>query len=258
MYRVLTEARPARVVAVARGPAAAGYGLDADALRLSARDADLVWLCSPNNPTALPEREDAIASLLDSLADDAQAVAARLPAVVLDEAYAEFAGGDLVRLRARYPRLLVVRTLSKAYGLAGFRVGFGIGSAETIARLARFRPPGSVSTVSATVATEALRRPDDMRANVAAIVAERDRLAAALSDAGWSVGPSSTNFLLVDFGGPARASALAEALLRRGLVPRTFAADHPLAGHLRLTVRTPDEDDRLIELAVEGATREAT
>ena len=74
---------------------------------------------------------------------------------------------------------------------------------------------------------------------------------------GWSVGPSVTNFLLVDFENPERAAAAAEGLLARGLVPRTFGAGHPLAGHLRLTVRDPDENDRLIEAAAQLTTETA-
>jgi histidinol-phosphate/aromatic aminotransferase/cobyric acid decarboxylase-like protein len=78
---------------------------------------------------------------------------------------------------------------------------------------------------------------------------ERSRLRAALSGLGWNVGPSVTNFLLVDLGTPMRAATTAEGLLRRGLVPRTFPATHPLASHLRLTVRGAGEDDRLIDAA---------
>jgi histidinol-phosphate aminotransferase len=81
------------------------------------------------------------------------------------------------------------------------------------------------------------------------VAAERARLSAALTDAGWSVGPSITNFLLVDLGSVGRAAATAEALLQRGLVPRTFPESHPLADHLRLTVRSPQENDRLIAAA---------
>lgn len=249
MYRVLTEQRPARVLSVARLGRELGYALDRAATRAAARHADLVWLCSPNNPTGLPEPDGAIAGLLDGILADAGDDDRIPPAVVLDEAYAEFVGRTLLGLLDRYPRLVVVRTASKAYGLAGLRIGFGVGSAETIARLALYRPPGSVSTVSATVATEAFARPARMRQNVELLVAERERLAARLTGAGWSVGPSVTNFLLVDRGSREAAAATAEAMLRRGLVPRTFGADHPLANHLRLTVRTPAEDDRLIELA---------
>jgi histidinol-phosphate aminotransferase len=143
----------------------------------------------------------------------------------------------------------VVRTASKAYALAGLRVGFAIARPETIARIAPYRPPGSVSTISVTVVTEALADPRGMVANVERVDAERDRLAAALRDAGWSVGPSVTNFLLVDLGTPERAAATAEGLLRRGLVPRTFGAGHPLAHCLRLTIRDRSGNDRLIEAA---------
>ena len=255
MYRVLTEQRPATVVGVPRLGPQDGYALDVDATREAAGRADLVWLCSPNNPVGLPEADGAIAGVLDGLLADASTAGRVPPAVILDEAYAEFAGSTLLGLLERYPRLVVVRTTSKAYALAGFRVGVGIGAPDTIARLSLYRPPGSISTVSATVAAEAFRRPEVMRANVARLSAERERLANALGAAGWSVGPSVTNFLLVDFGSREASAAAAEPMLGRGLVPRTFGADHPLADHLRITVRTPDEDDRLIELAAETPGR---
>ena len=112
-----------------------------------------------------------------------------------------------------------------------------------------YRPPGSVSVVSVTIATEALLDDTILEANLERVVRERARLTDALRAAGWSVGASVTNFILVDLGSPERAAAATEALLTRGLVPRTFGAGHPLAGHLRLTVRDPHENDRLIEAA---------
>ena len=122
-----------------------GYALDLPAVRMAARGSDLVWLCSPNNPTGLPEPAGAIAALLVDLAADAAAGRLPAPVVVLDEAYAEFAGTSHVALRAAYPRLVVVRTASKAYALAGLRVGFGIARRETLAAMEPYRPPGSVS-----------------------------------------------------------------------------------------------------------------
>jgi histidinol-phosphate aminotransferase len=210
-----------------------------------------VWLCSPNNPTGQAEPDGAVERLLAGLASDAVADGREPPIVVLDEAYAEFVGASLVELRHRHPNLIVVRTASKAYALAGLRVGFAIARPETIARIAPYRPPGSVSTISVTVVTEALADPQGMRSNVARVDAERDRLAAALGDAGWSVGPTVTNFVLVDFGTIDRAAAVATGLLRRGLVPRTFGAGHPLAHALRLTIRDEAGDDRLIAAARE-------
>jgi histidinol-phosphate aminotransferase len=265
MYRVVTEQRGAAAVLVPRLGADEGYALDLERTRAAASDADLVWLCSPNNPTGLPETDGAIETLLDVMAVDA-VVAGRPPAiVVLDEAYAEFVGASLLELRHRHPNLVIVRTASKAYALAGLRVGFAVARPETIARIAPYRPPGSVSTISVTVVTEALADPRGMRENVARVDAERDRLADALRTAGWTVGPTVTNFVLVDFGTADRAAAVASGLLRRGLVPRTFGSGHPLAHGLRLTIRDRAGNNRLIAAAREieaelakSATNEST
>ena len=249
MYRVITEQRGARCVAVPRCGPDEAWAMDIDAVRAAARSAAVVWLCSPNNPTGLAEPDGAVEKLLAGLATDAVADGREPPTVVLDEAYAEFVDASLLPLRLAHPNLVVVRTASKAYALAGLRVGFAIARPETIARMAPYRPPGSVSTVSVTVVTEAFVRPDAMRANVVRVAAERTRLATGLADAGWVVGPSVTNFLLVTFADPPAAAAAADALLRRGLVPRTFGAHHPLAASLRLTVRDTAENDRLIAAA---------
>ncbi len=249
MYRVLTEQRGASVVAVPRLTAGAGWAVDVAATRAAAEDAAVIWLCSPNNPTALAEPDGEIERLLASVATDAAAAARPVPIVVLDEAYAEFVECSLHGLREAYPNLIVVRTASKAYALAGLRVGFAIAEPEVIARLNPYRPPGSVSTISVTLVTEALRDPAILDANLERVRRERTRLSDALRAAGWSVGPSVTNFLLADLGSPTRAAAIAQGLLARGLVPRTFGAGHQLAGQLRLTVRDPDENDRLIAAA---------
>jgi histidinol-phosphate aminotransferase len=108
-----------------------------------------------------------------------------------------------------------------------------------------------VSTISVTVVTAALTDPDAFRANVARVEQERDRFAEALRGVGWTVWPSVTNFLLVGLGSRERAAVVAEGLLRRGMVPRTFGAPHPLADHLRLTIRGREDNDRLVEAARE-------
>jgi histidinol-phosphate aminotransferase len=265
MYRVLTEQRGATVVAVPRRGADAGWAMDVAAVRAAAEPggdpatagdgahdgASVVWLCSPNNPTGLPEPDGTIAALLEGLAHDAARNGRSAPIVVLDEAYAEFVGTTLIGLRDTYPNLIVVRTASKAYALAGLRVGFAIARPELIERLNPFRPPGSISTVSVTLVTEALLDDSILDHNLERVVTERDRLTKALRALGWSVGPSVTNFVLVDFASVERAAQVAEALLRRGLVPRTFASGHPLADHLRLTVRAPHENDRLLAAAID-------
>jgi histidinol-phosphate aminotransferase len=260
MYRVLTEQRGATVVAVPRLDETAGWALDRVAVRAAAaeHEAAVVWLCSPNNPTALPEPEGTIAALLAGLAEDATTAGRSAPIVVLDEAYAEFVGTTLLGLRDAYPNLIVVRTASKAYALAGLRVGFAIARPEVIARLNPFRPPGSISTVSVTIVTEALRDDSILDDNLARVETERWRLTEGLRGAGWKVGPSVTNFVLVDFGSAERAATVAEGLLARGLVPRTFGASHSLADHLRLTIRAVAENDRLIAAAADLAKETPT
>ena len=158
-------------------------------------------------------------------------------------------GRDRVVLPRDYPDLLVVRTASKAYGVAGLRVGFGIAGRSVLERIEPYRPPGSVSTVSVTVVTQLLDDPAIPAESRRRVTAERTRFASALGALGWAVIPSATNFVLADLGSPAEAGRVAEGLLREGLVPRTFGADHPLAGYLRLTVRTPADDDRLLAAA---------
>jgi histidinol-phosphate aminotransferase len=251
MYRVLTEQRGAQLAVVPRQPAAEGFALDIEAVRAAARTAQLVWLCSPNNPTGLAEPEGAIEALLDGLAADAASEGRPQPIVVLDEAYAEFAGTSLLALRNDYDALVIVRTMSKAYALAGLRVGFAVAKPPLIEAIAPYRPPGSVSIVSVSIAADVLVEPSLPGPNVARVRAERERLASGLRDAGWAVLPSVTNFVLVDLGSPERAAVVAEELLSRGLVPRTFPSDHPLAAYLRLTVRDHDQDDRMIEAARE-------
>ncbi len=251
MYRVITEQRGATVIDVARRPASDGWILDTDAVRQAARSAAVVWLCSPNNPTGLAEPAGVLASLLADIAADADGDGRWRPIVVIDEAYAEFVDWSALGLRSAYPDLIVVRTMSKAYGLAGIRVGFAVAHPAIIARMAPYRPPGSVSTVSVTVATEVLGSDGVARDNIARVVAERPRLVTALRAAGLAAHESVTNFVLVGLGSAEWAGQVADGLMRRGLVPRTFGQGHPLAAYLRLTVRGRAENNRLITAITE-------
>jgi histidinol-phosphate aminotransferase len=249
MYRIVSEQRGARVVAVPRLGREAGFGLDIRALAEAARGAQLVWLCEPNNPTGTFEPPERIGELLAALESQALRDGREAPIVAVDEAYAEFVGRTVLPLRADYPRLVVIRTLSKAHALAGIRVGFAVAVPETLAPILSYRAPASVGTVSAALARAALTRPELAAANVAGITAQRSRLADELAAMGWRPYPSSANFILVAFGSPNAAAGAGEALLRKGLVPRTFGPDHPLADCLRLTVRSAQENDRLIDAA---------
>jgi histidinol-phosphate aminotransferase len=241
MYPVITSQRGARRIDVPRRMDGGRWVLDVDGVVGALGGADVVWLCEPNNPTGSSDGPEAVAAILEA----AEAVE-RPPLVVVDEAYFEFAGRTVIPWRARYPHHVVVRTLSKAFALAGIRVGWAVAARPTIARLERVRPAGSISTLSAALAAQALRRPAEARERAAALAAEREWLAPRLAAAGWTPYPSVTNFLLVPIGSPDDAARAAEHLLRQGLVPRTFGADSPIGGDLRLTVRSRAENERLL------------
>ena len=249
MYRVLTEQRPARPILVPRRPAAEGYALDLPAVRAAAREAALVWLCSPNNPTALRRaRRGDRARCSTTSPPMRRAAGRRAPVVVLDEAYAEFVGRSLVGLRDAYPRLVVVRTASKAYALAGMRVGL------------RRRPPRAPrrgravparrarsAIPSVAVVTAALRDPGRPRRQ------PRPRRARARPPrrrvrrrrpAGGTVGHEL----------PARRPRAARRRPARSPTASSpgascrarSAATTRSPGHLRFTVRDEAEDDRLV------------
>jgi histidinol-phosphate aminotransferase len=216
-----------------------GYALDTDGV-LAACDANtkIVFLCSPNNPTGNAMDPAAVDKLLTTLA--ARAL------VVVDEAYIEFSGAaSLAGSLAKYPNLVVLRTLSKAFGLAGARVGSLIASTPIIQLLGKVIPPYSIPqlTIEAVLATLAAPQVVIQRERVAQVRAERDRLAAAL--AGKSsvrkIWPSVSNFLLVDFADPEATLAAARDA---NLLIRDMRAAAP--GSLRISVGTPEQNDRLI------------
>lgn len=245
MYGVHTSQRGATADAILRLPADQGFRMDLEQVLDRLPGANVVWLCSPINPTGLPETREDLVTLLDAAA----ALGPDGPVVVVDEAYFEFAPETLVPLRSTYPGLIVVRTLSKAFALAGFRVGYAIAQRPTIARLEAYRPPNSVTAVSAKVAAAALSRADETLVRVRATITERERFARELAAIGIQPLPSVTNFLLLRIGTYEQAESLTEALQRGGVVPRFFGPSHPLAGHIRVTVRGAEQDDRLIALA---------
>jgi histidinol-phosphate aminotransferase len=251
MYGIVSEQRGGRVVSVSRLGADRAFGLDVEAIAAATEreGASVVWLCEPNNPTGAFQSLETVAELLGALESGAYRRGTRPPVVVIDEAYSEFVGRSALMLRFDYPQLVVVRTLSKAHALAGARVGFAIARPETLGPILSFRAPASVGTVSAALAEAALRRPELAAANVDRIAEQRDRLDRELRSIGWRPYPSRTNFILIRFLSSNAASSAAEKLLRGGLVPRTFDEGHPFADCLRLTVRSADENSRLLEIA---------
>jgi histidinol-phosphate aminotransferase len=232
MFRIVTEMAGGRVEAVA----AAGLDLDQDEFLRQSRHARLTWLCNPNNPTGelLP------VGFIETLAEGSPGI------VAVDEAYFEFSGVTGAGLIGRFPNLVVVRTLSKAFGLAGVRVGYALAGPQISAALRRVRPPGSISVVSEALGVEALRNQPKMRERVSTIVANRETLSRELAALGVGVHPAAGNFLLVRTGVGAGAW-----LLRRGLVVRTFPSASPLKDFVRITVRTAEENARLVDALAE-------
>jgi histidinol-phosphate aminotransferase len=216
-----------------------GYALDADAvLRACDTNTRIVFLCSPNNPTGNAMEPAAIERLLRALAGRAL--------VAVDEAYIEFSGvASLTTQLAEYPHLVVLRTLSKAYGLAGARVGSLIASPEIIALLGKVIPPYSIPqlTIEAVLSTLALPQLIIQRERVLQVRAERLRLSAALASARGllRLWPSVANFLLAEFDDAGRVLAAARdaKLLIRDM--RTVSPHS-----LRISVGTPEQNDRLI------------
>jgi histidinol-phosphate aminotransferase len=231
LYEISSLQQGAEFIAVSYGP---GFEFPAEGLGEAAQTSEVTWLCVPNNPTGDRIADDVVASMIEQ----ARGV------VVIDAAYAEFAGDTWTSWIDRYDNLIVAYTLSKAFGLAGLRVGFSISSPKIADRLDSVRPPGSISSMSAELAAAALGEPKRMQRRVARLLKERGRMAEALTRLGISPVPSEANFLLCNIG-PA-AARIAEQLLAEGLVVRRFPDDHPLSDFLRFTVRAPHENDQLI------------
>jgi histidinol-phosphate aminotransferase len=197
------------------------------------READLVWLCNPNNPTGELRDPEAIAAL-----------ARELPGVpfVVDEAYYEYAGASVAALIAETPNLIALRTLSKAFGLAALRVGYALAAPDVVAELNRRRAPGPIGAPNARIAAAALREPRLL--DLEQTIAERERMRAALVAVGYDCPPAAANFVLVRV---PDAQAVGDRLEADGLVVRRFATG------IRITVRVPAENDLILQALGAGA-----
>jgi histidinol-phosphate aminotransferase len=205
----------------------------------------VVFLCTPNNPTGPAVTHDEAAWLLQNVAPELL--------VVIDEAYHEYVR-DPAAVRARdlaaaHPNVMVLRTFSKAFGLAGLRVGYGIGAPEVVAAMRKVATPFGVSTVAQEAGVTALQPAgvEHMRASVAAGVAERDRMAGALRCAGWQVPDSQANFVWIS---TPEAAEVHAGLDRHGLTVRPFPGEG-----VRISVGPPAANDRVLEVLAGGPQR---
>ena len=216
-----------------------GHDLQAIASSISA-NTRLVYLANPNNPSATWFSTAALAAFLESVPPNVL--------VVVDEAYIEYVTDPALvsslALLGRFPNLVVTRTFSKAHGLAGLRVGYACGDVELIAVLERVRESFNVGSPGLAAATASLADQAHLASVRDANAAERDWLASELRSRGCEVGPSQTNFLLIDF--KRNATALEANLVHEGIVLRPMAG-YGLADCLRVTVGAQGDNLRLLQ-----------
>ncbi len=233
VYPVFTRLMNGTAVQV---PLAADLGFDIDALVDAVTDrTKLVFLATPNNPTGVAATTAELRGLLE-----------RVPAttiVCIDEAYREFLdpgfGDPVTELLPDFPNVVVTRTFSKAHGLAGLRVGYGIGHPDVIATIDKTMLPFTVNALAQAAALAALELDDEIRTRVSAILAERARVEVELAAAGWTFPNHQGNFVWLATGD--RTDEIALALERQGVVIRPFGGEG-----IRVTIGTTAENDRFL------------
>jgi histidinol-phosphate aminotransferase len=198
----------------------------------------LVLVCNPNNPTGTAIRGAELDAFLDAVPENVL--------VVLDEAYREFVTDsdvpDGLAVAVDRPNVVVLRTLSKAWGLAGLRIGFLVAAPEVAAAVRKIVTPFSTSSAAQAAALAALRASDEMQRRADQVVAERERLLPALRKLVPEVPESQANFVWLPLGD--RSLDFAAGCERAGVIVRPFAGDG-----VRVTVGTPTENDRFLAAA---------
>lgn len=233
MHPLLAKGTGTRWVGALRG---SDFGLtpQAAAAAVAEHRPDVVFLCSPNNPTGTALDPSVIAAVLETAPG----------MVVVDEAYAEFARAGTASALSLLPgreRLVVTRTMSKAFGFAGGRLGYLAADPAVVDAVQLVRLPYHLSALTQAAARAALAHRGALLATVDAIKEQRDRIVATLRGRGMGVADSDANFVLFEVGGDQRAAW--QALLDRGVLVR----DVGLAGWLRVTAGTPSETDAFLE-----------
>ncbi|BCB80294.1 histidinol-phosphate transaminase [Phytohabitans flavus] len=222
-----------------RVPNDAGHGHDLRAMAAAVTDRTrMILVCNPNNPTGTSIRRADLDRFLDAVPDDVL--------VVLDEAYREFVTDpevpDGLRVYGDRPNVVVLRTLSKAWGLAGLRVGFLVAQPEVAAAVRKVVTPFSTSAVAQAAALAALQQQDEVQRRCTLVIAERDRLGEAVRKLGIDVPDSQANFIWLPLGD--RSAGFGAACESRGVIVRPFVGDG-----VRVTVGTPAENDAFLAAA---------
>jgi histidinol-phosphate aminotransferase len=235
MYPIVTRGMGGEPVRV---PLDAEMGHDFEALLAAVTDrTKIVFLCNPNNPTGTSYGAEAQASFVSRLPDDV--------VLFIDEAYYEFVRRsdfpDSIALLAERPATIVLRTFSKIYGLAGLRVGYGIGSPELVGYLERARHPFNVNRLAEAAALAALDDEEHAERTRRLNAAGIDMLTRELGAMGFRVWPSDANYVLVETG-----PGYAEALLREGVIVRPMGG-FGLDDHIRISIGLPEENEKLVK-----------
>ncbi|MFG2997493.1 histidinol-phosphate transaminase [Streptomyces sp. NPDC048340] len=236
-YPIITQISGATPVEV---PLTAGDVHDLDAMADAITDRTrLIFVCNPNNPTGTVVRRAELERFLDRVPSDVL--------VVLDEAYREFIRDtevpDGIELYRTRPNVAVLRTFSKAYGLAGLRVGFAVAHEPVAAALRKTAVPFGVSQLAQDAAVASLRAEDELMGRVGALVGERERVHATLLAQGWTVVPETqANFVWMRLG--ERTAEFAQACEKAGVVVRPFAGEG-----LRVTIGESEANDIFLHTA---------
>jgi histidinol-phosphate aminotransferase len=212
---------------------------DLDAMLAAITDRTrLIFVCNPNNPTSTVVDPDALARFV-------QAVPPHI-LIALDEAYVEYIRGDQVPdsfgLVRSHPNVVVLRTFSKAYGLAGLRVGYAVGDADIVTALGKVYVPFSATSVSQAAAIASIDAADELLARTDEVVAERDRVTTTLRDAGFTLPRSQANFVWLPLA--ERTLDFVEKAAQNRLVVRPYGEDG-----VRVTVAAPHENDAFLDFA---------
>jgi histidinol-phosphate aminotransferase len=235
-YPIVTQLAGAKPVMVGLDDRAR-HRLDAMAAAVTDRTR-VVLLCTPNNPTGPAIHTDELERFLAKVPDDV--------VVVVDEAYVEFVRDpEAVRgleVWRAHPNVVVLRTFSKAYGLAGLRIGFAVAHPPVAAAIRKTATPFGVNSIAQVAAIASLDAVGELTERVRTIVAERDRVVQALADQGWHLPRSDANFVWFPLG--AESTAFSRACEAAGLMVRQYGDDG-----VRVTIGEPEANTRLIEVA---------
>jgi len=198
--------------------------------------APLKFIVNPNSPTGTWADEQEVE----------RAVEVSRGVVVLDEAYVDFAPASCVGLLPRHRNLLILRTMSKSYALAGMRIGFALGGAEVIEALDAVKDSYNLDRLAIAAAVAAVEDEDHHRRIVEHVISERASLTAGLRGLGFDISPSQANFVFVKPPAGQSAAAIADALREQHILVRRYDLD-PIAGWLRITIGTHEQHDRLLQ-----------